>query len=432
MEAVFSSLGPLVVVGMKARIRALATETTKAVVFHFLGILQEGLSLLCKNMLVAERRYILERWILVTSPMDKSKIGSCERGRLDELYSLESDEKLLHLRLSFEELTDVAQIALREELTRHGLWSAAEISDIDQGDYPSLSDEEPLRQSGENSLAVWEGKTQEEAEVLRHLLQLANITAVALPLQSGNLRTVQVNVDRDDAEKALTILSHRIPEEIVKELVSELTSDAFVIPRCHSCDCTDVTLDSVGATNRWSCGKCGSHWEDPLDGAPVPLSLSPPLSENGLSDHSESEAVEIRASKSNLRSIGVIVLGTALAFIASWVQPWTPLRLLGLCLVVPSEILMIVARLQLGGSFSVRAEARSLVAHGLYSRIQNPIYLFGGVTLVGLILFLDRPWCLIAFLIVIPMQLFRIRREREVLTKKFGESYLQYRKQTWF
>lgn len=93
----------------------------------------------------------------------------------------------------------------------------------------------------------------------------------------------------------------------------------------------------------------------------------------------------------------------------------------GLCLVVPSEILVIVARLQLGGSFSVRAEARSLVAHGLYSRIQNPIYLFGGVTLAGLILFLDRPWYLIAFLIVIPMQLFRIRREREVLTKKFGE-----------
>ena len=414
------------------RIRALATETTKSwysIFWPSSGRLKPTLQ---KYAGPPKAATYLNAGILVTSPMDKSKIGSCERGRLDELYSLESDEKLLHLRLSFEELTDIAQIALREELTRRGLWSAAEISDIDQGDCPSLSDEEPLRQSGENSLAVWEGKTQEEAEVIRHLLQLANIIAVALPLQSGNLRTVQVNVDRDDAEKALTILSHGIPEEIVKELVSEFTSDAFVIPRCRSCDSTDVTLDSAGATNRWSCGNCGSHWEDGLDGAPVPLSLSPPLSENGLSDHSESEAVEIRASKSNLRSIGVIVLGTALAFIARWVQPWTPLRLLGLCLVVPSEILMIVARLQLGGSFSVRAEARSLVTHGLYSRIQNPIYLFGGVTLAGLILFLDRPWYLIAFLIVIPMQLFRIRREREVLTKKFGESYLQYRKQTWF
>jgi hypothetical protein len=58
--------------------------------------------------------------------------GSVERRRLNELYSLESDEKLLHLRLSFEELTEVAQIALRIELTHRGLWSNDAISILPQ------------------------------------------------------------------------------------------------------------------------------------------------------------------------------------------------------------------------------------------------------------------------------------------------------------
>ena len=42
-----------------------------------------------------------------------------------------------------------------------------------------------------------------------------------------------------------------------------------------------------------------------------------------------------------------------------------------------------LARHQLGDSFAVRAEAKKLVTHGIYSKIRNPIYIFGGLAFVG-------------------------------------------------
>jgi protein-S-isoprenylcysteine O-methyltransferase Ste14 len=245
-------------------------------------------------------------------------------------------------------------------------------------------------------------------------------------------------VGRDDAEKALAILSSGVPAVVAEELASQFTSDDFVLPRCRSCDSTDVALESVEDTNHWSCGDCGSRWQDISEDAAT-VTSEPPVSVFSLSENSGFDArsgipksSEQRAWKMNLRSIWPAIFGTLLAIAASWYQPWTTLRLVGLCLLVPSEILLILARLHLGASFSVRAEAKSLVTHGLYSRIQNPIYFFGGVTLAGLILFLDKPWYLLIFLLVVPVQVIRIGRERKVLMDKFGDSYLQYRKRTWF
>lgn len=136
--------------------------------------------------------------------------------------------------------------------------------------------------------------------------------------------------------------------------------------------------------------------------------------------------------KANLKSLALLIAGTVLAILASWNQPWTTMRLVGFCLLVPSEILLVVARLQLGASFSVRPEARKLVTNGLYSRIRNPIYLFGGLALAGIILVLNKPWYLLAFVVVIPVQILRMRREEKVLTEAFGETYLEYKERTWF
>jgi protein-S-isoprenylcysteine O-methyltransferase Ste14 len=51
-----------------------------------------------------------------------------------------------------------------------------------------------------------------------------------------------------------------------------------------------------------------------------------------------------------------------------------PVRI-AICLIVglPSFVLMVVSRRQLGASFSVRPEAKTLVTSGLYSRIQHPM-----------------------------------------------------------
>jgi protein-S-isoprenylcysteine O-methyltransferase Ste14 len=371
--------------------------------------------------------------------MDTTKASFSEYRRLSDLYAIESDEKLLHLRLSFDELTEVAQSALRDELTERDLWSTDQAKTGDDHQPSSATDEPADPNSVSSSIPVWEAKSPEEAEVICHLLKLANIAAVARPLRSQIVRVVEVHVVPEHAEKALTILSSGVPKEVVRELASEFTLEKFVIPRCPCCSSTDVVLESVGNTNHWSCGKCESRWKDDLDkrAAEVKSEQSAPgstLSEGNLLELA-SDIAELPwkpNSKTNRRSIGLIFLGTILAVIASWSQPWTTLRTLGLCILTPSEILVVIARFQLGPSFAVRAEARALVTHGLYSRIQNPIYLFGGLALVGLILFLDKPWYLIAFLVVIPVQVVRVRRERKILASKFGDSYLRYRKQTWF
>jgi protein-S-isoprenylcysteine O-methyltransferase Ste14 len=115
-----------------------------------------------------------------------------------------------------------------------------------------------------------------------------------------------------------------------------------------------------------------------------------------------------------------------------WPHPWTPLRLAGLTLLLLGLLFVSIARLQLGHSFSITPQARQLVTHGLYSRIRNPVYLFGHVAVLGLILFFNRPWFLLVFLILIPLQILRARAESRVLQARFGDQYLHYKSQTWF
>jgi protein-S-isoprenylcysteine O-methyltransferase Ste14 len=64
--------------------------------------------------------------------------------------------------------------------------------------------------------------------------------------------------------------------------------------------------------------------------------------------------------------------------------PWNARTAAGLAIAVCGFALRMTARFQLGRSFTVRAQARSLVTRGLYSRFRNPIYLFGAVAYLGL------------------------------------------------
>ncbi|MGA8010947.1 MAG: methyltransferase, partial [Candidatus Acidiferrales bacterium] len=87
--------------------------------------------------------------------------------------------------------------------------------------------------------------------------------------------------------------------------------------------------------------------------------------------------------------------------------PWTPMRIAGLVIGLPSALLLALARFQLGESFSVRAKAQSLVTHGLYSRIRNPIYVFGGLAVAGGFLYFNQPLALWVFVVLIPLQIYR-------------------------
>jgi protein-S-isoprenylcysteine O-methyltransferase Ste14 len=136
--------------------------------------------------------------------------------------------------------------------------------------------------------------------------------------------------------------------------------------------------------------------------------------------------------KSNLGTLFFALFALAIVVIIYGHQPWTPLRIAGAALALPSLILFVIARIQLGKMFSVRAQATQLVTSGLYSRIRNPIYVFGALTLAGIFLFINKPWLLLAFVVLLPLQLRRARAEEQVLTEKFGDQYLRYKSQTWF
>jgi protein-S-isoprenylcysteine O-methyltransferase Ste14 len=111
---------------------------------------------------------------------------------------------------------------------------------------------------------------------------------------------------------------------------------------------------------------------------------------------------------------------------------WTTPRIVGLVLLIAGFVLWTVARFQLGASFAVSAQARHLVTRGLYSKIRNPIYLFGSWVFAGAILVFSEPKFLLIFLVLIPLQPWRAQKESAVLEAAFGEEYRKYRAGTWF
>jgi protein-S-isoprenylcysteine O-methyltransferase Ste14 len=135
-----------------------------------------------------------------------------------------------------------------------------------------------------------------------------------------------------------------------------------------------------------------------------------------------------------LNIVTLVVVIVALILFATYAMnlAWTPLRIAGVAIALPAFILFSIARVQLGRSFSVEAKATELVTTGVYSKIRNPIYVFGALMMFGIIIWAGQPLLLLFYLILIPMQIIRARKESAVLEAKFGETYLEYKKNTWF
>ena len=137
---------------------------------------------------------------------------------------------------------------------------------------------------------------------------------------------------------------------------------------------------------------------------------------------------------SNFKHFMVVLLALIAAgfmFSQRGPQGWTPMQIAGVAVGIPALILWAVAHQELGKSFTVRAEARQLVTHGLYSKIRNPIYLFGSIFIAGIILFFGKLVFFLVFLALIPMQVIRAKKESQVLQEKFGQEYIEYKKKTW-
>lgn len=104
---------------------------------------------------------------------------------------------------------------------------------------------------------------------------------------------------------------------------------------------------------------------------------------------------------------------------------------LSLLVGLPSFVLMIISRRQLGKAFSIMPQATALVTTGLYSRIQHPMYVFLDLFLLSLVIALGVPILLLVWGILVVVQTLQSRREERVLAAAFGAQYDAYRDRTW-
>ena len=145
--------------------------------------------------------------------------------------------------------------------------------------------------------------------------------------------------------------------------------------------------------------------------------------------------VEQKTAETGRTAIKFVDAGYFL-FIAGWVAwrvPVSPRYIIGLSIGAIGFVLWMLARHQLGKSFTVSAQAKALVTTGLYSKIRNPIYFFGGVAFVGVFLAWGNMYALTSVIaIYFTMQVLRARKESAVLEQAFGDEYRRYKASTWF
>jgi len=131
----------------------------------------------------------------------------------------------------------------------------------------------------------------------------------------------------------------------------------------------------------------------------------------------------------------LIVFVTFIIVIAGYFKtdsPFNVYSVIGLILTIPSLVLFTISRIQLGRSFQVSAKANDLVTEGVYKKIRHPVYFFGLIFILGVIIFIQVFYLLIIWAGLIYMQTIRIKKEEKVLEGKFGEQYINYKKETWF
>jgi protein-S-isoprenylcysteine O-methyltransferase Ste14 len=136
--------------------------------------------------------------------------------------------------------------------------------------------------------------------------------------------------------------------------------------------------------------------------------------------------------KLNYGTLAIFAVFVLIFAFITWKQPWTAPHIAGVAIFIPSFLLFVLARIQLGRAFSIQAKASTLVTTGLYSRIRNPIYVFGSLMIAGIIIWANDPWLLLIIAVVIPLQIYRSGKEAKVLEEKFGAAYPEYKRKTWF
>ena len=109
-----------------------------------------------------------------------------------------------------------------------------------------------------------------------------------------------------------------------------------------------------------------------------------------------------------------------------------PHHIIGIIIVASAFLLWIVARIQLGNSFTIGAHAKELVTVGLYSKLRHPVYYFSILAVAGIAIFTWSIYMLVPVILLVVIEVIRIKQEERVLEKTFGKKYISYKQATWF
>jgi ribosomal protein L37AE/L43A len=179
------------------------------------------------------------------------------------LYSSYSDGELIALGRDMADLTEMAQEALKGELTRRGLKltpasksvEARAITDedlVDMRTYAELAPDE----------CIFDFPTEQAASAAYYALTREGVNAIVVSPKNAKKfdnRGPRVVVTPKDAERAASIFSQLATGKLTEETL-EVADAEFEVPRCPACGSEETLLESVDPVNQWRCEDCGHTW----------------------------------------------------------------------------------------------------------------------------------------------------------------------------
>lgn len=177
------------------------------------------------------------------------------------LYASYSDGELVALARGMSDLTEMAQEALRGEISRRGL----KVSAPERSEARVLSEDDLADLRAFAALApaecVFEYEDRQGASAASLALREAGIESVVLQQDGSRMdvRGPRVVVAPEDAEEAAMVLSQPLAERFRRE-VEESVPEEFAVPKCPKCGSQETLLEAVVPANLWRCDDCGHDW----------------------------------------------------------------------------------------------------------------------------------------------------------------------------
>lgn len=181
------------------------------------------------------------------------------------LYSSYSDGELIALGRGMADLTEMAQEALKGELTRRGLKIAPSSRPVETrvSAEEDLADMRTYAESAPDE-CIFDFQTEEAASAAYYALTREGVNAIVVSPKNAKSDGPRVVVTPKDAERAAAIFSQLSTDKLTEETL-EVAAAEFEVPHCPACGGEETVLESVDPVNQWRCEDCGHTWlEEPV------------------------------------------------------------------------------------------------------------------------------------------------------------------------